>query len=576
MAPPIDLLRSQEAGTPIKRLDAAVRSAAIGLAVLTPALWLLPVCYAMVSMLLLDVARPGRSGETMTGLAVMAAALVVLHAVLLGRRRQILGHLATLCDQLVRAAPNSDASADADRVRTALLGGGTAALIDASALPLLLIVLALIVGLAAAIPLVGTLVAAFLLIAARQSAYRVSERAEAVRLARDAEAAAGRHRSDLLGLLGLSGHARAALEARQQEVAVTQATAARKSADLLGRVWLVAALTITVMLGATTWLMAGDAASTGALVAASLLTLFVLAPLVRIAGHLDSLAAAGPSWRAFRRALAGVAAPRPQVALPPPVRRVEASGVAVPVHGTRRLMLQDVSFAAEAGDVLAVIGPADVGKSTLLKLLAGQLSAAAGTVRLDGAALDQWDEDARAAHIGYLPQTPDLLPGSVAQNIARFHRGADPTAITRAALAAGAHEAIVRLQVGYDTQIGAADTPPLALSVQHRIALARALYGDPFLLLLDSPSAFQDNDGNAALRRCLAGASARGAVTIVVGDSAAIIDSANLVLVLRKGGMADFGTKDEVRARLVERQRRDAERLAAVSVCADPRGSKNA
>ncbi|WP_158049607.1 ATP-binding cassette domain-containing protein [Sphingomonas jeddahensis] len=511
----------------------------------------------------------------MAGLVIMAAALVQLHAVLLGRRRRIFGHLAVLCDRLMPAARGSVSDADADLIRAALLGGGVAALIDASALPLLLIVLALVVGLAAAIPLVGAFVAALLLIAARQPAYRFRERAQAAQHARDAEAMAGVHRRDLLGLLGLTSHARAAIEGREQEVAVTHMMAARQSADLLGRIWLVAALTMTITLGSATWLMANDAASTGALVAALLLTLFVLAPLVRIAGHLDSLAAAGPSWRAFRGALASVAAPRPQVALPPPVRRVEVSGVAVPVHGTRRLMLQDVSFAAEAGDVLAVIGPADVGKSTLLKLLAGQLSAAAGAVRLDGAALDQWDEDARAAHIGYLPQTPDLLPGSVAQNIARFDGEADPAGITRAALAAGAHEAIVRLPAGYDTQIGAADAPPLALSVQHRIALARALYGDPFLLLLDHPSAFQDNDGNAALRRCLAGASARGAVTIVVGDSAAIIDSASLVLVLRKGGMADFGTKEEVRARLVERQRRDAERLAAVSVCADPRGSKN-
>ena len=163
------------------------------------------------------------------------------------------------------------------------------------------------------------------------------------------------------------------------------------------------------------------------------------------------------------------------------------------------------------------------------------------------------------------------MRGTVAQNIAGFVPAADAAAITRAAMAAGAHEAIVRLPAGYDTVVGDRERPALALSVQQRIACARALYGDPFLVLLDNPGTFQDNDGHLALRRCLSSLRARGAVTVVVGDTASIIDSANLVLVMRKGGMLDFGPKEEVRARLAERQRREAERLAEMSVCAEPR-----
>ncbi|OWK32105.1 type I secretion system ATP-binding protein PrsD [Sphingomonas mucosissima] len=235
------------------------------------------------------------------------------------------------------------------------------------------------------------------------------------------------------------------------------------------------------------------------------------------------------------------------------------------------MTLQEVTFRAEAGDLVAVIGPADAGKSILLKALVGQLSHSAGAVRLDGAALSQWDSSALRGHIGYLPQIPGLMPGTVAQNIAGFAPTPDAAAITRAALAAGAHDAIVRLPAGYDTIVSDPDQPALALSVQQRIAWARALYGDPFLVLLDNPGSFQDNDGHLALGRCLTGLRSRGAVTVVVEDSASVIESANCVLVMRKGGMLDFGRKEDVRARLAERQRREAERLAEVSVCADPR-----
>ncbi len=564
----VDLIRADEPDTPSYRLNAACRSAALALAILTPALWLFPICYALYAMLLLDVARPGRSGETVIGLLGITLVLIVLHGLLLGRRRQILGHLAALLDRLVPAAPH----VDIDPVRMTLLGGGAAVLINVTALPLLFVMLVAIIGVVAAIPLAGALVSGSLLAAAWRPARRLRDAADAARQARETNTATSAPKRELLALLGMEGHARALHEMRQHAVAVTEAAAGWQATDVRARLSLIAGFTITATAGATAWLMASDEASMGTLVAALLLALFMLAPLVRLGDHLDTLGLAGASWQAFRDALASVEPPRPLIALPPPVRRVEATGIAVPIHGTRRMMLQDVSFAAEAGDIVAVIGPADVGKSTLLKLLAGQVPAAAGIVRLDGAALAQWTDAERAQHIGYLPQLPELLPGTVAQNIARFQPQTDSAAITRAALAAGAHEAIVRLPAGYDTQIGAADAPPLALSVQQRIALARALFGDPFLLLLDHPSAFQDNEGHAALRQTLAGLRARGAVTVVVGDSAAIIDSANLVLMLRKGGMADFGTKEEVRARLAERQRRDAERLAAVSVCADPRG----
>ncbi len=548
-----------------ERVALAKRRAIPGIAILGLALSLLPVGYALYLMLLIDIALPGRSGSTIVGLLTLAAALLVLHTVLLATRHRLFAHLAAAYDQA------GGMTERLDPIRKALVGPAVPALIDTACIPVALIVLALVGGPVALVPLAGAIV---ILLVLAPSAGKLARDRDAARSAyrlRDVEAALGQPRRALLALLGSGQHASATDARHRRQVSSAEQLASWHEGHAVRLVGLTATLFLAATAAAATWLMASDAASHGAFAATMLLATLIFWTLHRLATHLAVLSAARQAWRAFEESVNTIEAPRALVPLPPPVRRLEVSNAALPVHGTRRMMLQEVSFAAQAGDVVAVIGPANCGKSVLLRMLAGQVRAVAGTVRLDGATLDQWDDDARSAHIGYLPTVPELMPGTVAANIARFDPAADPALVTRAALAAGAHDAIVRLPNGYDTELAQHDAPAPALSVQHRIALARALYGDPFLLLLDNPSAFQDGEGNAALRRCLAGVQERGGIAIAVGDSAAIIDSANLVLVLRKGGMADFGTKEDVRARMAERQRRDAERLAQTSVYAEPR-----
>lgn len=545
----------------------ALRSAMVSIAVLAPALWAIPVAYCLYLMLLLDLALPGRSGESLVGLVGMAAMLVALHALLLGKRQQILGAFAAVCDTAGQRLPQ----VRQDSLRGALLDGGSAALADAASLPFLIAILALIAGWVALIPLCGAAISTFVLITQARVLKRHRGPEEARRM-RDASEVAMATQRDHLVLLGLADRAAAVMTAHRHAAALAHAAAARCRERARAILSVLAGLCLAGVAGAATWMAASDRASIGALAAALLLTFFVFQPLRRIAAEIDTLTRAAAEWRALREALDQRPAPATTVALPPPARDLDVTGIAVPVPGTRRLTLQEVTFSATAGDLVAVIGPAGSGKSILLKVLTGQVPHSMGTVRLDGAALSQWGSSALRRHIGYLPQVPGLMPGTVAQNIAGFTPAPDPVAVTRAALAAGAHDVIVRLPAGYDTVVGDPDQPAPALSVQQRIALARALYGDPFLVLLDNPGIFQDNEGHLALRRCLAGLRTRGAVTVVVEDSASIIESANLVLVMRKGGMLDFGLKEDVRARLAERQRREAERLAEMSVCADPRG----
>ncbi|MCC2979726.1 ATP-binding cassette domain-containing protein [Sphingomonas sp. IC4-52] len=546
----------------------AFRSAVFALAILGPALWVIPVAACLYLMLLLDVALPGRSGETVAGLFAMSAALVAFYALLLSKRQQVLTAFADACD----AAGEELHNLEQDSLRAVLLDGGVAALSDAASVPLLICTLALITGWLAVIPLFGVAIALVILTAEARAMKRQPTPYED-RRARDVSTAVITAWRERLGLLRLAGRAEALITAQRHGAAVSDAASASRAAKTRLALFVLSALCLAGVAGAATWLAATDDASIGAVGAALLLTAFIFHPLCRIGGDIRAFELAAGEWQALLRALDQRRAINMLVALPAPQRDLDVTGVGVPLAGTRQPLFRDLTFKAKAGDVLAVIGPADAGKSTLLKVLAGHVPESVGTVRLDGAALSQWGREALDRHIGYLPQVPELMRGTVAQNIAGFISAPDAAAITRAAEAAGAHDAIVRLPAGYDTMVSISGHPSLALSVQQRIACARALYGDPFLVLLDNPGTFQDNDGHLALRRCLSSLQARGAVTVVVGDAPSIIESANLVLVMRKGGMLDFGQKEEVRARLSERQRREAERLAEMSVYAEPRNA---
>jgi ATP-binding cassette subfamily C protein PrsD len=215
-------------------------------------------------------------------------------------------------------------------------------------------------------------------------------------------------------------------------------------------------------------------------------------------------------------------------------------------------VLQDVSFTLQAGSALGIIGPSASGKSSLARVLVGVWSPLRGNVRLDGAALTQWNGEALGCHIGYLPQDVELLAGTVAQNIARFERDANPDAVIAAAKAAGVHDLIVNLPDGYETEVGEQGTA-LSAGQAQRIALARALYRDPFLVVLDEPNSNLDAEGDEALAHAILGVRARGGIAVVIAHRPSAIAGVDLVLMLREGRMQAFGPKDEILARVLQR-----------------------
>jgi ATP-binding cassette subfamily C protein len=227
--------------------------------------------------------------------------------------------------------------------------------------------------------------------------------------------------------------------------------------------------------------------------------------------------------------------------------------VSVTPPGHERLVVQDASFSLMGGQGLGIIGPSASGKSSLARMLVGVWQPRRGRIRLDGAALDQWLPEALGPHIGYLPQDVELFAGTVAQNIARFDPTADPKAVIAAAEAAGVHDLIVGLQEGYETQIGEQGAG-LSAGQQQRIALARALYGNPFLVVLDEPNSNLDAEGEAALTQAIVRVRERGGIVVVIAHRPSALAGIDSVLVMNQGRAQTFGPRDEVLSKVLRPQ----------------------
>jgi ABC-type protease/lipase transport system fused ATPase/permease subunit len=283
-----------------------------------------------------------------------------------------------------------------------------------------------------------------------------------------------------------------------------------------------------------------------------------LAPIEVALGTWKQLAAARQGIARLRDVLASTAASSvPSVVLPRPRRELSVRDLTVAAPGTERTIISNVSFSLTAGMGLALLGASASGKTSLTKALVGVWPAIGGAVRLDGAALHQWNHDDLGRHIGYLPQDVALFDGTVAENIARFDDAAGSDAILQAAQAAGAHEMIVRLPDGYSTRIGEGGMS-LSAGQRQRLGLARAVFGSPFLVVLDEPNANLDADGEAALTRAIERLRQAGCIVIVVSHRASALSALNVASVMYDGRMIAFGPREEIFARVAPAARRPA------------------
>lgn len=301
----------------------------------------------------------------------------------------------------------------------------------------------------------------------------------------------------------------------------------------------------SAMLGLGAWLVLKGQLSGGAMIAGSILMGRALQPIEQAVGQWALVTRAQEANRRLSDLLTRVPAEAVRTALPRPKALLEAQSLSVVPPGEAQAVLRMVSFTLSPGQAMGVIGPSGAGKSTLARALIGVWKPSGGKVRLDGATLDQYDPDVLGSYIGYLPQRVTLFEGTIAENIARLQPNADPALIVQAAQKAAAHDMIVKLPEGYDTRVATLGGRLSGGQIQ-RIGLARALFGNPVLLVLDEPNSNLDNDGTLALNTAIRSTKEAGGAVLIMAHRPAAIQECDLLLVIEDGMRRAFGPRDQV------------------------------
>lgn len=306
----------------------------------------------------------------------------------------------------------------------------------------------------------------------------------------------------------------------------------------------------SLLLGLACWLLLNNElhGGGGMMIVGSILGGRMLAPLLQVVAQWQAVVGVRESWHRLEALLAAVPKDPENMALPAPRGVLQVEQLMAGAPGSPAVIVRGVAFALQPGEVLAVVGPSASGKSTLARLLVGLWPAASGKVRLDGVDIFSWDKAELGPHVGYLPQGVELLEGTLAQNIARFGE-VDMHKVRAAAQAVGVDALIESLPQGYETVVGPGGVR-LSGGQRQRIGLARALYGAPTLIVLDEPNSNLDDEGDAALARAIAQASARGATVVVITHRTSVLGVAHKMLLIRDGVQQAFGPRDEVLAAL--------------------------
>jgi ATP-binding cassette subfamily C protein len=313
----------------------------------------------------------------------------------------------------------------------------------------------------------------------------------------------------------------------------------------------------SAMLGLGAYLVLEGSATGGVMIASSILLGRALQPIEMIVGQWAVVQRGREGWRNLSTLLGEIPQEQMRTVLPRPKGRLELEQVTVVPPGESQATLRMISFRVEPGQAVGVIGTSGAGKSTLARAITGHWRLAAGKVRLDGAALDQYDPDVLGKHVGYLPQRVALFDGTIKENIARLSTEPDDAAVVRAAQAAAAHEMILKLPDGYDTRV-TANGGRLSGGQIQRIGLARALYGDPVVVVLDEPNSNLDNDGSLALNAAIKSLKDKGAAVLIMAHRPAAIQECDMLLVIENGTRRAFGPKEEVLREMVTNHRQIA------------------
>lgn len=547
----------------------ACRSAFVGVGLFSVLINVLMLTGSLYMLEVYDRVLPSRSVPTLVGLSILTAVLFLFQALLDLMRGRLLVRVGNqlafalgprIYDLIVRlplhARQGSDSVQpvrDLDTIRSCLSGSAPSPLFDLPWLPLYLAIcfsFHLWIGMTA---LAGALVLVALTLLAETLSRRPVKSISTHSAACMRFAETSRRNAEVLAAMGMSDHLLDRWLGMSRGLIAHQRRANDVAAGLgsLGRVFRM--MLQSAVLGVGAYLVILQEASAGIIIAASILTGRALAPVDLAIANWRGFVSARQSWQRLQQLFAALPALAPRLQLQPPAKSVTIEGLAVAPPGTQKLVAQDINFALKSGSAAGIIGPSASGKSSLVRVIVGVWSPARGVVRLDGATLDQWLPASLGRHVGYLPQDVELIEGTIAENIARFDPAAPAGAIIAAAKAASVHDLIVNIPTGYETQIGEQGVA-LSAGQRQRIALARALYGNPFLVVLDEPNSNLDAEGEDALTQAILGVRARGGIVLVVAHRPSALAAVDHVLALAGGRQQAFGPKDEVLSRMMRRE----------------------
>lgn len=532
----------------------------VGVAVLSAMVNMLHLSGSIFMLMLYDRVLPSRSVPTLIGLAAILAILFCFQASFDIFRNRILSRIGASLDESlgetvfqlvllrpIRGRQDGDGQQplrDLDQVRGFLSGGGPAALFDLPWMPLYIAICFSFHFWLGMTALIGAIVLVIFTGLTELFTRRTTQEIVAGMKARGTVTNAGQRNAEAIYAMGMTGRV-CELWSQANRHILTQQQHAADVGGGFGAVSRMARMMVqSGVLAVGAYLVMSSHVTPGVMIASSILAARALAPVDLAIANWKGFIAARHSRNRLDALLREAAAHVKPLPLQAPHDTLAVQNVSCGSPGDPRMLVGGVGFALRAGDGLGIIGPSGSGKSTVAKMLVGVWPARIGKVRLDGAALEQWEPVRLGQHIGYLPQNVELFSGTIAQNIARFETDPDPEKVVAAARAADVHEMILGMPDGYETEIGDSGTS-LSGGQRQRVALARALYGDPFLVVLDEPNSSLDNEGDIALTEALLKVRARGGIVVVVAHRPSALAALDQLLVMAAGKQMSIGPKDE-------------------------------
>ena len=538
----------------------------VGVAVFSGVINVLMLSGSLYMLQVYDRVIPSRNIATLFGLSLIVLFAYLVQGYFDAMRARMLCRIATLFDGGLQASIHGALAAlplrgvkpvlmqqplrDLDQVRGFMSGMGPTAFLDMPWIPLFLIALFLFHPAIGFTALLGTAAIIAMTLLTERISRGAAKAAMDMSAQRQVLADTTQRNAEVIRALGMTDRLTARWSQANERYLQENIRATDVYANLGSGAKVLRYILQSGMLGIGAYLVVADRASGGIMIASSIMMGRALAPVEIALGSWKQLVAARQGLKRLREICKATAPPAaPPVLLPRPSRELSVQDLTVTAPGSMTSIVSNITFSLKAGAGLALIGASASGKTSLSKALVGIWPALHGVVRLDGAALDQWRNEDLGRHIGYLPQDVALFDGTVADNICRFDPQANSEAILKAARIAGVHDIILRLSEGYATRIGEGGMS-LSAGQRQRIGLARAVFGDPFLLVLDEPNANLDADGENALTRAILILRQNKSIVVVISHRPSALAALDMMMVLYEGKSIAFGPSEEVFARV--------------------------